>query len=303
MAPFKEQFQSGGLWPNFVSSLADAINNSGSILRSAVNCTTMECLRNLTVKEILKVQGTISAKSLFGVAARPVIDDYVLNDIMENNYARGNFQKVPVLIGSNTNETSLFTCPHFGGSATIDQVQEFFTTIYNTTIINQIPDIYGPISTASNPLTYLNIVYSNSWAHCASRRIAAKFASHQIASYLFTYNHLIPVSSSCHGVSHAAELPMLFPSFLHVLFPNYNLTAEEQQLSTNMMLYWANFIRTSNPNFEGSLANWDAYSLISDNDFVLDIQPRTRNYYYNATCSRFWDLYAVTNSTSVNIYN
>jgi carboxylesterase type B len=291
--------QSGSIWPNAVITLENAINNSGSILRSAANCTTVECLRNLTVKEILKIQGTIAARSLFGVAARPVIDDYVLNDIMENSYARGNFQKVPVLVGSNTNETSSFTCPHFNGSATIDQVQEFFTTIYNTTIINKIPDIYGPISTASNPLTYLNIVYSNSWAHCGSRRITAKFSSSQVPSYLFTYNHLIPISPPCRGVAHAAELPMLFPTLLHAFFPNYNFTAEEQQLSTNMMLYWANFIRTSNPNFEGSLANWDAYSVISDNDFVLNIQPQMRNYYYNATCSHFWDLYAVTNSTSI----
>jgi carboxylesterase type B len=148
-------------------------------------------------------------------------------------------------------------------------------------------------------LTYLNIVYSDSWAHCGSRRITAKFSSYQVPSYLFSYNHLIPISPPCRGVAHAAELPMLFPTLLHAFFPNYNFTAEEQQLSTNMMLYWANFIRTSNPNFEGSLANWDAYSVIADNEFVLNIQPQMRNYYYNATCSHFWDLYAVTNSTSI----
>jgi carboxylesterase type B len=98
-------------------------------------------------------------------------------------------------------------------------------------------------------------------------------------------------------VLHTAELPMIFPCFLPVFFPNYNLTAEEQQLSINMMLYWANFIRTSNPNFEGSLANWDAYVINSDNDFVFDIHPQMRSHYYNITCSGFWDQYAVKNSS------
>jgi carboxylesterase type B len=111
--------ESGGLWPNFVSTFEDAINNTGNILRIVMKCTTVQCLRNLTVKQILSVQGIIASKSIFGVAATPVIDDYVLNDIMENNYARGNFKKVPVLIGSTTNETNLFTCAHFHDSATI----------------------------------------------------------------------------------------------------------------------------------------------------------------------------------------
>jgi carboxylesterase type B len=289
--------ESGDIWPNFATPLQNAINSTGSILRAAVNCTTTQCLRNLTVDQIITVQNTVASKSLFEVAASPVIDGYVLNDIMENSYARGDFQKIPLLVGTTTNETSTFTCPLFNGSATIEQVQTFFDSIYNATMISQISDIYGPISTYSNPLTYLNLVYSDSWAHCGSRRIAAKFSTYGVPSYLYTYNHLIPVAPSCFGVSHATELIMLFPSFLPDFYPNYNFTALEQQLSTNMMLYWANFIHTSNPNFEGSPANWDAYAITSDNDFVLDIYPRMRNYYYNASCSRLWDPYAVTNST------
>jgi carboxylesterase type B len=292
--------ESGNIWPNYVSSLQNAINSTGNVLRVSVNCTTVQCLRNITVDEILTVQNIIASKNIFGVSANPVIDGYVLNDIMENSYARGDFQKVPVLIGSTTNETTLFTCPLFHDSATTAQVQAFFTTVYNATIISQIPTIYGPISAYNNPLAYLNIVYSDSWAHCGSRRIASKFSSYGVPSYFYTYNHLIPVVPSCLGVAPAAELPMLFPGFLPYFYPNYNLTALEQQLSTNMMLYWANFIRTSNPNYQESQTNWDAYLTTSDNDFVLDIHLQMRNYYYNTTCSGLWDQYAVTNSTSTS---
>jgi carboxylesterase type B len=190
------------------------------------------------VKEILSVQGMLAPKSFFVAATVPVIDNYVLNDIMENNFARGNFKKVPVLIGSTPNETNLFTCAHFHDSATIAQVQEFFATLYNNnTIINKIPDIYGPISTYNNPLDYLNIVCSDSWAHCGSRRIAAQFTTYNVPSYLYTYNHFIPGMQPCVGVLHTAELAMIFPSYVSIFFPNYNLTAEEQRLSTNMMLY------------------------------------------------------------------
>jgi len=289
--------ESGTIWPNFATPLPTAINNTGNFLRTAVNCTTTQCLRNLTVDQIIAIQNIVALKNLFQVAASPVIDGYVLNDIMENSYARGDFQKVPLLVGTTTNETSTFTCPLFNNSATIEQVQAFFNSVYNATMISQIPEIYGPISTYDNPLSYLNLVYSDSWAHCGSRRIASKFFTYGVPSYLFTYHHLIPAAPTCFGVSHATELIMLFPSFLHDFYPNYNFTTSEQQLSTNMMLYWANFIRTSNPNFEGSPANWDPYTIASDNDFVLDIIPKMRNSYYNASCSYLWDSYAVTNNT------
>ena len=109
--------QSGGIWPNDVSPLQQAINSTGNFLRALVNCTTVQCLRSLTVDQILTVQNIIASKNIFGASASPVIDGYVLEDIMENNYARGNFQKVPILVGSTTNETSLFTCPAFNGTA------------------------------------------------------------------------------------------------------------------------------------------------------------------------------------------
>ena len=292
--------QSGGIWPNAAIPLQIAINSTGTVLRLIMNCTTVQCLRNLTVDQILTVQNTIASANFFGIAASPVIDGYVLNDIMENNYAKGTFQRVPILIGFNTNETSLFTCPYFNGKANITQIRIFLKMTYSAAIVNEIPTIYGPISVYDNPLTYLNMVFSDSWGHCGSRRIASKFSSYGLPSYLYTYNHLLPAASSCLGVSHAAELPMFFPTLLSYLYPNYNFTVLEQQLSTNMILYWANFIYASNPNYRRNQKKWDAYFSASDADFVLDINPQMRSYYYNATCSRLWDLYAVTNSAFVS---
>jgi carboxylesterase type B len=288
---------SGGMWPNYVKTLQKAINDSGNVLRAITNCTTLQCLRNLAVDQILVVQNIIASKNVWEIPIAPVIDGYVLNDIMENYYAKGNFQKVPILIGSTANETSSNVCPMFNGTANSTQVQTFFKVLYNTTIIDEIPTVYDPISAYKNPLMYLNIVFSDSWMHCGSRRIASKFSSYGLASYLYTYNHLVPVAPSCFGVAHGTELPMLFPSVLSYFFPNYNLSTSEQQLSTNMMLYWANFIHKSNPNYHGNPANWDAYHTSTDNDFVLDINAQMRSYYYDATCSGLWDLYAVTNDT------
>ena len=290
--------QSGNSWPNAVNNLEDAINRTGNILRKLAPCTTVQCLRTLTVDAILMVQNIIVSQNIFGAAALPVIDGYVLNDTMDNNYAKGRFKKVPILVGSNTNESSLFTCPLFNQTASVIQVQAFFNLRYNPIIANKISTIYGSISTYSNPLAYLNTVFSDSSYHCGARRIASQFSRYGIPSYLYNYNYLIPITPPCLGVHHAAELVMFFPSLLPYFYPNYNLNALEQQFAANIRLYWASFIRTGNPNFVGNPGKWDAYLTSCDADFVLDLNLRMRNGYYQPTCSRLWDLYAVTNTTS-----
>ena len=284
--------QTGASWPNSVSNLEQAITRSGNILRNTVNCTTVQCLRNLTVNAVLLVQNIITSGNVFAVAAYPVIDGYVLNDTMTRNYAKGQFKNVPLLLGSNTNETALFTCPVFNGIANTLQVQAFFNLRYNATIVSGIPIVYGPISNYSSPLTYLNKVLTDSTYYCTARRVASQFASTEAPAYLYTYNYLIPATPPCVGVHHGAELVMFFPSVLPFFYPNYNLTSLEQQLSTNMSLYWASFIRTGNPNYAGSPAKWLPYRPSCDADFVLDINPRMRDRSHESICSTFWDPFA-----------
>ena len=288
--------QSGSIWPNAINTLQNAVNSTSVFLRANVTCRTVQCLRNITVDRILAVQNILASQNIFGASASPTIDGYVLTETLEQSYAKGAFQRVPLLIGTTTNETSIFTCPYFNQVANIAQVQAFFVEAYGSAIANEIPNVYGPISSYANPLAYLNTVFSDSWVHCGSRRTATTFSIYELPSYLYTFNHLIPVVFPCLGVAHAAELPMLFPLLLPILHPNYNFSASEQQLSTNMILHWAHFISAANPNYNGAPANWDPYRSSSDDDFVIDVKAYMRYRFYNATCSRFWDQYASENS-------
>ncbi|CAF4178672.1 unnamed protein product, partial [Adineta steineri] len=278
--------QSGSMWPAIMDTLQEAINNTGNVLRTITNCTTVQCLRNLTGNQILTAQHIITSKRFMGIPAVPVIDGYVVDDILENYYARGNFQKVPILIGSTANETASYTYRMFGDKVNSTQVQEFLKTLYNATIIDEIPTIYGPISAFDNPFTYLNIIYTDAWILCEARRIAAKFSSYGLPTYLYTYNHLVSAAPSWAGVTHGVELPMLFPTILSYYYRNYTFTTLDQQLSSSMMLYWAHFIYNSNPNYNGNPANWDTYLASTDSDFVVQIKPHMRNHYYYPTCSR-----------------
>lgn len=246
------------------------------------------------MNELLDAQDIVGSKARCEMLVSPVIDGYVLQDTMENSYVKGNFQKVPILVGSNANETAFITCTQFNETANVTQVEAFFKTLYNTTIINDIHRIYGSIVDYNSPLIYLNIVFSDSWAHCGSRRIVSHFTNYGVPSFWYTYNHVLPVTPPCQGAFHVAELLMIFPYLLPYLYPHYSFTPLEEQLSTDMILYWTNFIRTSNPNNGSNLTLWDNYHTSLDNDFVLDINLRMRTSYYNFSCSQLWDRYVGT---------
>ncbi len=51
---------------------------------------------------------------------------------MENNYARGKFQRIPILFESNMNETSLLTCLIFNGMAK----DAYHTSADNVLVLN-----------------------------------------------------------------------------------------------------------------------------------------------------------------------
>lgn len=167
----------------------------------------------------------------------PVIDGYILNETVENYFAKGDFKKVPSMIGTAANETTHITCPYFNKTAGSAQVQAYLKTLYNYTIVDKISKIYEPMSSYTHPLTYLNIIYSKSWIQCGSRLIASKFASFGWATYLYTYNHVLSATPSCSGAAYAAELSMLCQYFLRYYLPNYTFTTDDEQFSTNIILY------------------------------------------------------------------
>ena len=290
--------QSGALWDSNNITLQNAISSTGDFLRTNVACSTVQCLRNTTVAQILAAQRILGSQNIFGSSASPISDGYVFDGKWEDYFARGTFQKVPLLIGSNTNETSLFTCPYFNQAANISQVQAFLVQMYGSAIANAIPNVYGSITSYANPLAYLNTVFSDSWLHCGSRRAVSTLSSYGLPAYLYTYNHVFSVTPPCLGAAHAAELPMIFPSILAGLYPNYNLSTAEQQLSKSMMLYWASFINNADPNYNGASAKWAPYSSATDGDFVIDVSSSMRYFYYNGTCSRLWDRNGSVNTAS-----
>lgn len=63
--------------------------------------------------------GNFTRKIELRVCRAPVVDGYVMDMFPLKKLATGNFNKVPILLGTNLNEDSLFLCPKCNIEASI----------------------------------------------------------------------------------------------------------------------------------------------------------------------------------------
>jgi para-nitrobenzyl esterase len=102
----------------------------------------------------------------------------------------------------------------------------------------------------------------------ASWRLAR--ASSGAAVYAFEFNDPAGYAvNKIRGPVHTAELPYLFTNPSGVAPPDGKLPPASQALSTTMLAYWTNFIKTGNPNAKG-LPDWPAYNGPTD---ILQLAP------------------------------
>ena len=100
------------VWP-----LDKALNNSKNFTNAA-GCQTLNCLRGLTSEQVL-----YAAPNL---AWFPVVDGYEMSEMPEVLLENGDFNQVPLLIGTNLNEASYWECSEFP-NITTEQLEGLVT--------------------------------------------------------------------------------------------------------------------------------------------------------------------------------
>ncbi|EFC40261.1 predicted protein [Naegleria gruberi] len=285
---------SGSIWfSSDLFSMEKAINSTGNYVRSNQSCTTVQCLRDVSVSTLLLLTSNIVPKNILTNAANPIVDGYVLTDTPDNNFAKGYFLKVPLIIGTVSNETTYFTCPLFNYYASVSQVENFLTAQYGSSIFSKIVQFYGPVPSTQS-IQYLNNVFNDAAFRCSSRRDSVQYANRGIPSYLYNFNRNL-ISNQCLGVYHGLDLVFLFPAF-----SPYGLFGVDKILSKQMILYWTNFIVSGNPNYNNSPSQWNSYSTLKDNELSIDLTSQQVTITSIDVCTQFWDKLAVTYSPSIS---
>ena len=187
-------------------------------------------------------------------------------------FAEGDFNRVPVIEGSNHDEYRLFTAPLSGVPL---QPSEYVGAIAATLRMTAaqaagIAALY-PLANYPNTDTALAAVATDAVFACNARK-AVRVLSGHVPVYGYEFNDenapelflpAIPpsVENWSYGAAHASEIQYLFG--LRATVPAPSLDSQQRKLSRTMIEYWTTFARTGSPN-GASTPFWPRYDPAAD---------------------------------------
>ncbi|KAI0179737.1 alpha/beta-hydrolase [Hypoxylon sp. FL1284] len=273
--------------------------NNFSASLGCVGPYSLPCLRNKTSAEIQNATGplpypgeTVAPLYMWN----PVLDYDFLTDYTYTMFANGNFVKVPVIYGDDTNGGTIFT-PR--DTSTLEESNEFLLEQFPYLTdhqLNTIDTLYpNPNKTCPNEGCYWRQVsnaYGDMRYTCPGLFISSAMTKHGMSrSYSYRYNVEDPdqVAQGL-GVPHTVELAAIWgPSYVSGAPASYTNNGTNAHVVPVIQAYWTSFIRTFDPNtyrYPGS-ATWDEWDDFKKNRLLfstggktsmelLDIGARTR---------------------------
>ena len=206
---------------------------------------TAACLRRLPVSTILAQQNP--------VGYTPDVDGAVLTQSIKTALASGQFNRVPVIIGTNHDEYRLFVAAiqFLGEQVTRANYQSMIASTLGVpaataaTIAAQYP-----LSRYPSPPVALGAVGTDAIFSCHALT-AEKSLSRYVPVYAYEFNDenapepFLPSAGFPYGAAHASELPYLFsPVTAQRSVP---FSHAQQQLAAAMKQDWTNLAKTGKP--------------------------------------------------------
>jgi para-nitrobenzyl esterase len=274
---------------------------AGANFANAVGCNqpnaadVLTCLRALPVSTILSV-GSFSPA--------PNVDGKVLTQSVAPALASGQFNRVPLMNGSNRDEWNLFMALDFdltGNSVTATTYPAAIAaTIGVPPASPAVALVQAQYPGGSFP-TYDQTVgaLGTDAIFACPARFADELASQFVPTFAYEFNdenapqNFLPAVSFPYGASHASEIQYIFPSAntsgLGFNLSQTPLNANQQQLSDKMVGYWTEFAESGNPNGSGS-PHWPRFH--RERQVMLSLvppTPTTETNFATAHQCAFWD--------------
>ena len=207
----------------------------------------------------------------------PTVDGALLRDTPLETIRKRQHNKVPMIIGSNADETELFlpaiynTCWDYAVDVALR-----FDSANTSKIFAQYPCFSYLFP------RWATVAWStDAQFTCHARRAARVVAANQSQPvFRYLYTHVPSGPSGLLRAAHTAELPFVFDT---VAWP----TSGERKLISTLGQYWASLAATKTPN-SGAALRWPRYTAAKEQVMILDEEPSTQSTSSDHTCD-FWD--------------
>ncbi|KAH7193209.1 Alpha/Beta hydrolase protein [Fusarium flagelliforme] len=249
-----------------------------------LGCTegdAMACMRNKTSFELSAARKTFPAPG--GTNAplsmwMPVVDGDLVRNALWDSFSKGNFVKVPTIIGATTNEGIGFA-PATSSQAQSDSFWQAEYPMMNSSHTANISALYSDETTKCSTPTCFSQQLKDSYGDMRFMCSGVSFTS--AMSYWMpkkTWNYWYNVQNSPGGgVTHGAQVNAIWGTGRGSLPNSYLAGGVNANITAVMQGYWASFIRSYDPN-KYRYANtsvWQAYSKTQRQRLVVDTGART----------------------------
>jgi para-nitrobenzyl esterase len=248
-----------------------AAEAAGTAFAARAGCTdeTASCLRGLSVGAILAAQTQATMV--------PNLDGFVLPLTVRSAFTTGQFNRVPVIEGSNHDEWRLFVAQTEATTGVPLSAAAYIPAIAATLgvplpIATAIAAEY-PLTAYSSPSAALGAVGTDAAFSC-NARISSRLLSHFVPTHQYEFSDpdapmlFFPRVSFPTGAYHASELQYIF-NLTGTPVQSPGLSLQQEQLSEAMVGYWTQFARSGDPNSPGA-PPWPSYEA---SDEFQSLQP------------------------------
>ncbi len=204
----------------------------------------------------------------------PVVDGYAITDDQYKLYEAGKYNDVNVLIGTNSDEGSMFSFP-----MPVEAYQQRIRATYGDWA-DRLLKVYPATNEQEVYFAQSDIFRDGSfaWGTYAWANLQAKTGKGKVYMYYFDQDSENTILKSRKGgASHVAEMPFIYG----YTYNGGRMTDTERHMQQIMSRYWINFTKTGNPNGD-TLPFWTAYEqgkptvMVMREGFHLDRVPNQR---------------------------
>ena len=280
---------------SYILTLAQA-EAAGAQVADSVGCTsqTAACLRAVPAATLVALEPS---------PVYPVVDGALLPQTITAAFVSGEFNRVPVISGTNHDEWRLFVAEDYDFQddpiLTSTEYDNAVTALWGSSLAPVVLELY-PYSSYPSGGVALGASGTDGIFSCPARN-ADQALSQFVTTYTYEFNdENAPPSQSYFdglltfplGAYHTSELQYLFKGANFFGLPVAALSHKQVLLSDAMVSYWTQFAKTGNPNSSAEPV-WSPYSASTDQfqSFIPPTPVVESNFAAAHQCSTFWDTF------------